>query len=142
VIDRGLSIRNILKQLAAALIVCCAGTGYLQAATPMLVTSDSQGNDYLLDTDGMTRKGYLVYVWQLQNLAQRNERGALSVRTQVEFDCRFRQSRVMWVSLYPELNEGGAVISSGMVANPEWVPAQPGAVEDSLIDYACRRIMR
>lgn len=108
----------------------------------MLVTSDSQGNDYLLDTDGMTRKGYLVYVWQLQNLAQRNERGALSVRTQVEFDCRFRQSRVMWVSLYPDRNEGGAVISSGMVANPEWVPAQPGGVEDSLIDYACRRIMR
>ena len=141
-IGRGLSIRKILKQLAAALIICSAGAGYLQAATPMLVTSDSQGNDYLLDTDGMTRKGYLVYVWQLQNLAQRNEQGALSVRTQVEFDCRFRKSRVMWVTLYPEADEGGAVISSGMESNPQWMPAQTGDVADTLIDYACRRIMR
>ncbi len=129
-------------RVIAAIIFWFAGVISTQAAVMSPVTSDAQGNHYLLDTEGMTRKGYLVYVWQLQNLAQRNERGALSVRTQVEFDCRFRQSRVMWVSLYPDLNEGGAVISSGMVANPEWVPAQPGGVEDSLIDYACRRIMR
>ncbi len=106
------------------------------------VTTDTKGNHYLLDTEGMTRKGYLVYVWQLQNLAKRNEQGALSVRTQVEFDCRFRQSRVMWVTLYPEADESGAVISSGMVSNPQWVPAQTGDVAETLIDYACRRIMR
>ncbi len=106
------------------------------------VTTDTKGNRYLLDTEGMTRKGYLVYVWQLQNLAQRNEQGALSVRTQVEFDCRFRKSRVMWVTLYPEADEGGAVISSGMESNPQWIPAQTGDVADTLIDYACRRIMR
>jgi hypothetical protein len=106
------------------------------------VTTDTKGNHYLLDTEGMTRKGYLVYVWQLQNLAQRNEQGALSIRTQVEFDCRFRRSRVMWVTLYPEADEGGAVISSGLVSNPQWVPAQTGDVAETLIDYACRRIMR
>lgn len=121
---------------------CFAGIMSAQAAVMSLVTSDAQGNHYLLDTEGMTRKGYLVYVWQLQNLPQRNEQGALSVRTQVEFDCRFRQSRVMWITLYPEVDEGGAAISSGMVSNPQWVPAQPGDVTDTLIDYACRRIMR
>ncbi len=119
-------------------------TGVLaaQAAVMTPVTSDAQGNRYSLDTEGMTRKGYLVYVWQLQNLVQRNQQGALSIRTQVEFDCRFRQSRVMWVTLYPEPDEGGAVISSDMVASPQWIPAQTGEVADTLIDYACRRIMR
>ena len=129
-------------RVIAAIIFWFAGIISTQAAVMSPVTSDAQGNHYLLDTEGMTRKGYLVYVWQLQNLAQRNEQGALSVRTQVEFDCRFRKSRVMWVTLYPEADEGGAVISSGMESNPQWIPAQTGDVADTLIDYACRRIMR
>ncbi len=129
-------------RVIAAIILWFAGVISTQAAVMSPVTSDAQGNHYLLDTEGMTRKGYLMYVWQLQNLAQRNEQGALSVRTQVEFDCRFRQSRVMWVTLYPEVDEGGAVISSGMESNPQWIPAQAGDVADALIDYACRRIMR
>jgi hypothetical protein len=129
-------------RVIAAIIFWFAGVISTQAAVMSPVTSDAQGNHYLLDTEGMTRKGYLVYVWQLQNLAQRNEQGALSVRTQVEFDCRFRKSRVMWVTLYPEADEGGAVISSGMESNPQWIPAQTGDVADTLIDYACRRIMR
>lgn len=129
-------------RIIALITFCFAGIMSAQAAVMSPVTSDAQGNHYLLDTEGMTRKGYLVYVWQLQNLSQSNEQGALSVRTQVEFDCRFRQSRVMWITLYPEVDEGGAAISSGMVSNPQWVPAQPGDVTDTLIDYACRRIMR
>jgi len=129
-------------RVIAAIIFWFAGVISTQAAVMSPVTSDAQGNHYLLDTEGMTRKGYLVYVWQLQNLAQRNEQGALSVRTQVEFDCRFRKSRVMWVTLYPEADEGGAVISSGIESNPQWIPAQTGDVADTLIDYACRRIMR
>ena len=129
-------------RVIAAIIFWFAGVISTQAAVMSPVTSDAQGNHYLLDTEGMTRKGYLVYVWQLQNLAQRNEQGALSVRIQVEFDCRFRKSRVMWVTLYREADEGGAVISSGMESNPQWIPAQTGDVADTLIDYACRRIMR
>jgi hypothetical protein len=129
-------------RLIAFLTFCFAGIMSAHAAVMSPVTSDAQGNHYLLDTESMTRKGYLVYVWQLQNLAQRNVQGALSIRTQMEFDCRFRQSRVMWVTFFPEADEGGAVISSGMVSNPQWIPAQPGDVTDTLIDYACRRIMR
>lgn len=115
---------------------------YPQAAVWSLVTTDAQGNQYLLDTDRMTRKGYLVYVWQLQNLAQRNDPGALAIRSQMEFDCRFKQSRVMWLTLYSEPNEGGVTLSSEAVASPQWSPAVPGDVVDTLIDYACRRIMR
>lgn len=129
-------------RLIAALIFWLSGVIAAQATVMSPVTSDVQGNHYLLDTEGMTRKGYLVYVWQLQNLAKRNEQGALSVRTQMEFDCRFRKSRVMWITLYPEADEGGTVISSGMVTDPQWIPAQTGDVADTLIDYACRRIMR
>ena len=133
-------IRN--HRILALITFWFTGVISAQAAIMSPVTSDANGNQYLLDTEGMTRKGYLVYVWQLQNLAQRNEQGALSIRTQMEFDCRFRQSRVMWIILYPDADEGGVVISSGMVSNPQWVPSQAGDVLDTLIDHACRRIMR
>ncbi|MFM7759334.1 MAG: surface-adhesin E family protein [Burkholderiaceae bacterium] len=115
---------------------------FAQTNHPSYVVTDSSANVFFLDTDHMTRKGYLVYVWQLQNLSSRNDQGALSVRSQMEFDCRFKQSRVMWRILYAEHDEGGAILSSDAVALPQWSPAQPGDVVDTLIDYACRRIMR
>ena len=126
----------------AVMIFGLSGLLCSHAAAWSPVASDQQGNQYSLDTEGMTRKGYLVYVWQLANLVQRNEQGALSVRSQMEFDCRFKQSRVMWLTYYDELNEGGAMLSSGAVATPQWLPAQPGDTSDTLIDFACRRIMR
>lgn len=114
----------------------------VQGGELALVTTDAQGNAYLLDTAGMTRKGYLVYVWQSQNLIQADSLGTQSIRSQVEFDCRFRRARTMWVTRYADVNEGGATLSSDMVADPQWVSVQPGDVTDTLIDYACRRIMR
>jgi hypothetical protein len=107
------------------MLLVWSGLIYPQAAVWSLVTTDTQ-----------------VYVWQLQNLVQRNDPGALAIRSQMEFDCRFKQSRVMWLTLYSEPNEGGVTLSSEAVASPQWSPAVPGDVVDTLIDYACRRIMR
>jgi len=112
----------------------------VHAAEP--VVSDAQGNNWRLDAEGMHRKGYVVYIWQVQNLSQPDEQGARSIRSQVEFDCRFRQTRTMWVTLHSERDEGGKVISSGAVMRPEWVPAVVGSVAEKLLEDACRRIMR
>lgn len=133
-------IHSIMKKIVLLSLMCSAMIAH--AADPAPVVSDEQGNAWTLDTQGMHRKGYVVYVWQVQNLAKPDEHGALSVRSQVEFDCRFRQSRTMWVTLHTERDEGGKVISSGAVMRPEWTPAAPGSVTDTLIDQACRRIMR
>ena len=130
------------KKTVAGVIVLLATASAAPAAELHQVASDTNGNTWHLDTGGMTRKGYVVYVWQLQNLAQPDANGALSVRSQVEFDCRFRNSRTMWVTLHSERDEGGKTISSGMVTSPEWIPAAPGTVSDTLLDFACRRIMR
>ena len=110
------------------------------AAEP--VATDAEGNSIHLETQGMTRKGFIVYLWQLKNLVKPDPNGALSIRSQVEFDCRFHQSRAMWITLHSERDEGGRVISSGIVPSPIWVPATEGSVDYTLLDYACRRIMR
>lgn len=130
----------LTRRSVVAVALCIAAAMPALGAEP--VANDAQGNTFHLDTAGMTRKGYVVYVWALKNLAQADASGALSVRTQVEFDCRFRQSRIMWETLYSERDEGGAVIRSGMVARPEWIPVSPASVEEALLDHACRRIMR
>ncbi len=134
------SIRLIMGRGLRAFVCLLFGVSLAYAAEP--VVSDAQGNAWQLDTEGMHRKGYVVYVWQVQNLAQPNEQGARSIRSQVEFDCRFRQSRIMWITLHSERDEGGKVISSGLVTRPEWSPAEPGSVTDTLLENACRRIMR
>lgn len=135
----------MLKSKRYAVAVILAGMFGLMGSNASAwspVASDADGNQYLIDAEGMTRKGYVVYVWQLANLAQRDERGAMSVRSQMEFDCRFKQSRVMWQTLHTELNEGGTTLGSAAVSNPQWIPAPPGGTSEMLIDYACRRIMR
>lgn len=130
----------LTRRLVCAVALCIAAAMPAQAGEP--VASDAQGNTFHLDTAGMTRKGYVVYVWALKNLAQADASGAMSVRTQVEFDCRFRQTRTMWETLYSERDEGGTVIRSGMVARPEWTPVKAASVDEALLDHACRRIMR
>lgn len=124
----------------AACLLSAANAGH--ALERPSVATDAQGNIFHLETDGMTRKGYVVYIWQLQNLAQRDADGALSIRSQVEFDCRFRQTRTMWLTLHTERDEGGQIIRSGSVMRPEWMPVQAGTTADILLDHACRHIMR
>jgi hypothetical protein len=133
-------LRRIMR-LRSAVVLSLLGIVTLAPAVEPVV-SDAQGNAWKLDTEGMHRKGYVVYVWQVQNLAQPDEQGARSIRSQVEFDCRFRKSRTMWITQHTERDEGGKVISSGAVMRPEWAPADPGSVTDTLLENACRRIMR
>lgn len=133
---------RLLRCYLWSLLVVAGSPLMAQAGELELVTTDAQGNAYFLDTAGMTRKGYLVYVWQSQNLTQADPEGAQSIRSQVEFDCRFRRARTMWITRYADVNEGGTSLGSNAVANPQWVSTQPGDITDSLIDYACRRIMR
>lgn len=103
---------------------------------------DEQGNTVFLETGNMTRKGYVVYAWQLVNRKAADENGALSLRSQVEFDCRNRLVRFMWTTLHTEADEGGKVISSGAVPSPSWAPAPPASLIDAQLDFACRHVMR
>lgn len=130
----------LILRYVLSFALCAAVALPARASEP--VATDAQGNTFHLDTAGMHRKGYVVYVWTVKNLAQADANGALSIRTQVEFDCRFRQTRSMWETLYRERDEAGAVLRSGMVARPEWVPVVAGSPEDALLEQACRSIMR
>lgn len=104
--------------------------------------TDAEGNRYAIEKEGMTRKGYIVYAWQVVNLASPKDGNIRSVRSLVEFNCRFRQTRTMWVNQHAEHDAGGEPVSTGQVNNPEWVQLESGALTEKLLDFSCSHIMR
>ncbi len=127
--------------LVAALFAACSALP-AHAVTYSPSFTDADGNVYAIEKEGMTRKGYIVHAWQLVNLATQKESTVRSTRSLVEFNCRFRQARTMWVSEHAERDAGGEPLKSGQVANPEWVQLEPGALAEKLLDFSCGYIMR
>ena len=113
-----------------------------QAAGREQIGTDGQGNAVFLETGNMTRKGYVVYAWRLLNRVAADDNGALSVRSQVEFDCRNRLTRVMWTTLHSAVDEGGKVISTGAVSSPTWEAVPAGSLTEAQLEFACRHVMR
>lgn len=104
--------------------------------------SDSAGNVHAIEKEGMSRKGYIVHAWQVVNLAQPKDGNVLSVRSLVEFNCRFRQARTMWINEHRDRDAGGEPVSSGQVSNPEWVQIEAGTHAEKLLEFSCSHIMR
>lgn len=104
--------------------------------------ADAEGNAYYLETDNMTRKGYMVYAWQQVNRKQPDDKGALHVRSQLEFDCKYKKSRTMWQTLQTEPDGKGATISSGATSNPEWVAAEDGTLLGKMLEFSCLHVFR
>ncbi len=103
---------------------------------------DAEGNAYYLETDNMTRKGYMVYAWQQVNRVQPDDKGALFVRSQLEFDCKYLKSRTMWLTLQTEHDGKGATISSAANGSPEWVSAEDGTLLGKMREFSCAHVFR
>lgn len=103
---------------------------------------DDQNNDYFLETDHITRKGYVVYAWQQVNRAQENDIKARFLREQIEFDCNFKKYRIMWTTAYSEHNGQGTLLGSEAVANPVWRPSVPGSLSEKMLSFACVHVFR
>ncbi len=131
--------RSVLSLILFS-IACAAAPAHSATYSPPV--TDAEGNVHAIEKDGMTRKGYIVHAWQLVNLAKPKDGAIRSTRSLVEFNCRFRQSRTMWINEHGEPDAGGEALKSGQVNNPEWVSLEPGAPTEKLLDFACSHIMR
>ncbi len=121
-------------------VACASMPAYGATYSPPV--TDAEGNVYAIEREGMTRKGYIVHAWQVVNLARPKDETTRSTRSLVEFNCRFRQSRTMWINEHAERDAGAEALKSGQVNNPEWVQLEPGAPMENLLDFACSHIMR
>ena len=119
---------------------CCAMPAHSTTYSPP--ATDADGNVYAVEKESMTRKGYIVHAWQVVNLASPKDENARSIRSLVEFNCRFRQARTMWINEHPERDAGGEPVRSGQVSNPEWVQVEAGTLTEKLLEFSCSHIMR
>lgn len=104
--------------------------------------TDNQSNNYYLETDNMTRKGYVVYAWQQINRAQADDQGALFNREQIEFDCNFKRYRKMWAMSYSEQDGSGRLLNSEIINNPEWQPVVQESIAANMLKFACVHVFR
>jgi hypothetical protein len=103
---------------------------------------DEHNNAYYLETDNMTRKGYVVYAWQQVNRLRENENNARSTREKIEFDCNFKKYRIMWSMAYAEQDGQGVQLLSEAVSNPSWRPILPDSLSAKILSFACVHVFR
>ena len=130
------------KSLIVSLLLGFSVTIFAQTEKREAFGADDQKNNYYLETDNMTRKGYVVYAWQQINRAQADGQGALFNREQIEFDCNFKKYRKMWTMSYAEQEGRGRLLDSQTVNNPEWQPAIPESITANMLKFACVHVFR
>ncbi len=104
--------------------------------------TDDQKSNYYLETDNMTRKGYVVYAWQQINRVQADDQGVQFTREQIEFDCNFKRYRKMWTMSYTEQDGRGRLLNSQTINNPEWQPVVPESIAGNMLKFACVHVFR
>lgn len=126
----------------AAMFLCVPLWAAAQMANREAFGVDEHNNAYYLETDNMTRKGYVVYAWQQVNRLRGNEINALSTREKIEFDCNFKKYRIMWSMAYTEQDGQGVQLLSEAVSNPSWRPILPDSLSAKMLSFACVHVFR
>jgi hypothetical protein len=94
-----------------------------------------------VDPDTIQRKGDLAELWVLYDskITQAGRGGPLrSTKTQGEFNCEARQSRVLAVMDFSG-NEGSGKVVYSHSGEQEWVPVMPGSLGLALWKVACNK---
>lgn len=130
------------KSLIVSLFLGFSGIVAAQAEKREAFGIDEQRNNYFLETDNLSRKGYVVYAWQQINRAQADDEGARFIREQIEFDCNFKRYRKMWTMSYAEQEGRGKLLNSQTINNPEWQPVVPESIASNMLNFACVHVFR
>ena len=125
-----------------AIFFCLAPWTAAQTVNREAFGVDEHNNAHYLETDNMTRKGYVVYAWQQINRMLESEINARSMREKIEFDCNFKRYRTMWVMAYVEQDGQGAQLLSEAVSNPAWRPIVPDSLSEKMLSFACVHVFR
>lgn len=85
------------------------------------------------------REGSVVRVWTIANLATRASAGYLSVRTQMEYQCTQRQSRILSILGFSDVNAGGTPLGAPSDFATPWTPIAPNTIGEVNMAIACHR---
>tara|TARA_B100000287_G_scaffold49589_1_gene43942 strand:+ start:554 stop:934 length:381 start_codon:yes stop_codon:yes gene_type:complete len=99
------------------------------------IISTADGNaDFYVDTDAIREVDGLIYFWWKENISDVGE----SQLIQVKADCVSYKTKIVSFTTYPELElRGDPNIVDVDQYNLPWLPAPPGSVNETMLNYAC-----
>jgi hypothetical protein len=100
----------------------------------------SESNDLVayIEPSSIRRNGNLRKVWQVQDLKQRDEHGAMSRRLLVEYDCKDERFRVLSTSTHAEPMAAGKALV--LVDIPSaWSAFAPDTPAEDTLEIICTR---
>lgn len=100
----------------------------------------SESNDLIayIEPASIRKNGNFRKVWQVQNLKQRDEHGAMSRRLLIEYDCKDERFRVLLTSTHSEpMAAGKTLVSSDEPSG--WTPFRPDTPAEDTLEIVCTR---
>lgn len=99
--------------------------------------AETEDRKYFHDPQTAIKRSGSVEVWTLQDMFQRTNFGAMSVRVRYELDCRDDRYRVLAIGAFFGRMGEGDLIRSGEGGGWERVPMD--SVIDDLMSFYCRQ---
>jgi hypothetical protein len=94
------------------------------------------------DVNYIRKNGNMVKIWDLQDHKRVLMSGGflvLSLREQLEFDCKEERVRTLFISVFGQpMAEGKELKTEGNGTGGAWSPVSPIPIQRSLLKFACR----
>jgi hypothetical protein len=99
---------------------------------------ESNASVLYIDPATISKDGHLRKVWEIRDLKQRNEIGAMSLRGLFEYDCKAGKSRNLSVSAHSEPMAAGKTLLSTSDPN-NWNAVPSGTAVGSILKSVCAK---
>jgi hypothetical protein len=130
-----------MKRLLLMLPLVLLYSGPANAGWVSVYESDRLATTVSIDPDTIQRKGDLVELWVLYDskITQSGRGGPLlSTKTQGEFNCEARRSRILGVTDFSGNVGSGKVVYSNS-DEQKWEPVVPGSLGQTLWKVTCNK---
>lgn len=106
------------------------------AQAEWVMYSETDKSIFFYDPDTIRKDGNMRRVWELSNEKLRDEKGAMSNRVRLEFDCKLERYRYLDLSAHSDPMASGKVLTveqgSGL-----WTGIPPGTVSATMLNIVC-----
>ena len=108
----------------------------LPAQAEWTFVDSGDGVERYIERDSIDRNGARVQVWEVDDSAEPDKFGVLSLRSRTEYDCRERLYRIVQLSGHSQRMSQGTVVFSETV-NGQWKPVQPDTLGALSLEMVC-----
>lgn len=90
-----------------------------------------------IDKESIRKEGNLRKVWQFYDLKIKNDKGAMSIRSRIEIDCKNERVRPMSFSAFSEAMLRGTLLAFDDLPDSRWRDAAPNTPAESAVKISC-----